>query len=394
MPWSPTSRCEFGLDAGLPIYSGGLGVLAGDHLKSACDLGVPLVGVGLLYRRATSASPSPPTAGSRSATRTTTCRTCRCRRRRPRRRAVVVEVELGDETGARGRCWRVQVGRVPLFLLDTNIEENSPRARDDHRARSTAATASSASARRSSWASAACAPWPPLGIAPTVFHMNEGHSAFLALERMRALIGRGRPDLAEAPRAGASPRPSSPPTRRCRPATRSSTPSSSAATWSRLAVETGHDLGRVPRPWPRTRTRASRFGMTPLALRTSGFANGVGALHGDISREMWRGLWPELPTTRCRSPHHQRRPPAELALPRHARAARPLPRPGLRERPEDQTVWERVDTIPAGELWRVHELRRERLVLFARERLRPSSPARARAASPAAPPATPCAPTR
>ena len=113
------------------------------------------------------------------------------------------------------------------------------------------------------------------------------------------------------------------------------------------------------------------FGLTPLALRTSGFANGVAELHGDTSRRMWRALWPELPVDEV--------PIASITNGIHTASwlSREMQElldryvgPGLRERPEDPAGGERADAIPGGELWRVHELRRERLVLFARERLR------------------------
>ena len=189
---------EFGLDAGIPLYSGGLGILAGDHLKSASDLGVPLVGVGLLYRSGYFRQSLGPDGGQRERYPATDWSDLPLSDRpAPTASRSWSRCEIGDET-VRAAVRRIQVGRVPLLLLDADIEGNSPRARDDHRARSTAATASSASARRSCSASAASARWPRPGMAPTVFHMNEGHSALLALERMRALIGRLRPDLAEA----------------------------------------------------------------------------------------------------------------------------------------------------------------------------------------------------
>ena len=113
------------------------------------------------------------------------------------------------------------------------------------------------------------------------------------------------------------------------------------------------------------------FGMTPLALRTSGFANGVAALHGDTSRRMWQGLWPslpldEVPITSVTNGIHA---PSWLSREMHELLERYIG-PALREHPEDPAVWDRAERIPAGELWRVHELRREHLVLFARERLR------------------------
>ncbi len=203
---------------------------------------------------------------------------------------------------------------------------------------------------------------------PTVFHMNEGHSALLVLERLRAIIAAGA-DLAEArERVVAStvftthtPVPAGNETFDPELARSFLEPIAAEAgmTWDDLCALAAHpDPGETD------------FGMTPLALRTSGFANGVAALHGDTSRRMWRGLWPSLPIGEVPigSITNGIHTPSWLSREMHELLDRYIG-PGMRERPEDPTVWERAETIPAGELWRVHELRRERLVLFARERL-------------------------
>jgi starch phosphorylase len=358
---------EFGLDAGIPIYSGGLGILAGDHLKSASDLGVPLVGVGLLYRGGYFRQSLGPDGGQRE-------------RYPPTDRAdlpladqpgpdgspVVVEVPIGGEA-VRAAVRRIQVGRVPLLLLDADIEGNSPEARDvtgvlyggDRETRIRQEILLGVGGVRALAAA---------GIVPTVFHMNEGHSALLALERLRAMIEEGAEPAEARERAIAS--------------TVFTTHTPVAAgneafdpDLARAHLEPlaeGAGLG-----WDELRALASQpgddasFGLTPLALRTSGFANGVAELHGDTSRRMWRGLWPELPLGEVpiSSITNGVHTGSWLSREMHELLDRYVG-PGLRERPEDPSVWERAQAIPGGELWRVHELRRERLVLFARERLR------------------------
>jgi len=198
--------------------------------------------------------------------------------------------------------------------------------------------------------------------------MNEGHSAFMALERIRALMADDGLDAAGARELVVAstvftthtPVPAGNETFEPDLARRYLEPLADAIdmSWDELAA-----LAADP-------DEGSVFGLTPLALRTSGFANGVAELHGDTSRRMWRGLWPGLPvdevpiTSITNGIHHPTWISRELSdlLERYAG-------PGLRERPDDPEVWEAAAAIPPGELWRVHELRRERLVLLARRRL-------------------------
>jgi glycogen phosphorylase len=359
---------EFGLDAGIPLYSGGLGILAGDHLKSASDLGVPLVGVGLLYRGGYFRQSLGPDGGQRERyPETDWANLPLVDQLDPAGEPLVVEVEIGEEA-VRAAVRRIQVGRVPLLLLDSDIEGNSPEARGitnvlygggrDQRMRQEVLLGIGG-VRALAGA----------GMAPTVFHMNEGHSALLVLERLRAIRAETGATLPEAmERVVAStvftthtPVPAGNETFDPELARTFLEPVAAEAgmTWEELAALASHpDEGETA------------FGMTPLALRTSGFANGVAELHGDTSRRMWQGLWPklplgEVPITSITNGIHTA---SWLSREMHELLDRYVG-PGLRERPEDPTVWERAETIPSGELWRVHELRRERLVLFARERL-------------------------
>ncbi len=359
---------EFGLDAGIPLYSGGLGILAGDHLKSASDLGVPLVGVGLLYRSGYFRQSLGPDGGQRERYPATDWSDLPvCDQKGPDGEPVVVEVQVGEDT-VRAAVRRIQVGRVPLLLLDADIEGNSPRAREitsvlyggDRDQRMRQEVLLGIGGVRALAAA---------GMAPTVFHMNEGHSALLVLERLRALTADVGMELSEAREQVVAstvftthtPVPAGNETFDPELARSYLEPLAAAAgmTWDDLVALASHPD-----------EAETDFGMTPLALRTSGFANGVAALHGDTSRHMWRGLWPDLPIdevpiTSITNGIHT---PSWLSREMHELLDRYIG-PGLGERPEDPTVWERADTIPAGELWRVHELRRGRLVAFARERL-------------------------
>jgi starch phosphorylase len=358
---------EFGLDAGIPLYSGGLGILAGDHLKSASDLGVPLVGVGLLYRSGYFRQTLGPDGGQRERYPSTDWADLPLSDATDASGApLAVDVEIGGET-VRAAVRRIQVGRVPLLLLDADVEGNSPEAREitsalyggDREMRIRQEILLGVGGVRALAAA---------GMRPTVFHMNEGHSALLTLERMRALIedsGLGVAEAREEVRASTvftthTPVPAGNEIFELELARTYLEPLAVAIgmTWEDLAALAAHPDGDL------------QFGMTPLALRSSGFANGVAELHGDTSRRMWRGLWPDLPIDEVpiTSVTNGIHTASWLSREMHELLERYVG-PALRERPEDRSVWDRAESIPAGELWRVHELCRERLVMLARGRL-------------------------
>jgi glycogen phosphorylase len=280
---------EFGLDESLPIYSGGLGILAGDHLKAASELGVPLVGVGLFYRR----------GYFRQRLDQVDCQVERYPRNDASRLPLTLVpmapvVELADDAGdlvrVRLGVWRAQVGRVALYLLDTKVEGNPDWARDvtdtlyggDRQNRLRQELVLGLGGVRV---------LRRLGLEPTVFHMNEGHSAFLQLERLRELVEEERLDTERA-------------LTRLHDSTVFTThtpvPAGNEVFDDELVRRhVGPLVARCGLSWDEFAALGKvdpddgRFGLTPFALRTSAYANGVSELHGAVSREMWHALWPE-----------------------------------------------------------------------------------------------------
>ncbi len=361
---------EFGITECLSIFAGGLGILAGDHLKSASDLGVPLVAVGLLYQQGyfrqylNSAGwqqegyvvndfHNLPLELSRGAGG----------------EPVTVELTyLGRNV--RAQVWKATVGRVSLFLLDTNIAGNEPKDRDltdqlyggDHEMRIQ---------QEMLLGIGGCRTLETLGLQPTVYHMNEGHSAFLALERIRRLMEQHKIPFAPARELA----------------------SASLLFTTHTPVLAGHDyfpaammeryfgdyrqaLGLSRNDFLALGRRNAEdenepFCMTVLALRLAASSNGVSALHGQVSRDMWQNVWPAIPSDETPIGHitngvHFR---SWISLEMNRLYDRYLG-PNWPEEPTDRVRWQRVEAIPAEELWRVHELRRQRLVAFTRRRLR------------------------
>jgi glycogen phosphorylase len=269
------------------------------------------------------------------------------------------------------QVWLVQVGRIPLYLLDTNIAEN---ARPEDRKITDQLYGGDLEMRLKQeilLGIGGCRALDALGVAPGVYHMNEGHSAFLALERVRSLMETKRLSFAEAHTLAS-----------CGLVFTGHTP-----------VMAGHDffppslIDRYFTDHARTlglsraeflglgrqnpADEGENFCMTVLALRMAAFSNGVSKLHGRVSRDMWRALWPgvpadEVPITHVTNGVHFR---SWISYEMNQLYDRYLG-PDWREEPVDEGLWRRAQTIPAEELWRTHERRRERLVAFARRRLR------------------------
>ena len=358
---------EFGIHESLPIYSGGLGILAGDHLKSASEIGLPLIGVGLLYRNGyfqqylsadgwqqeaypeldfynLAVEPMCFTDGS----------------------PVQVRVELPDNA-VFCKVWKAQVGRIPLYLLDTNLPENTPADREitsrlygggtDMRIRQEIVLGIGGVRALEA-----------LNIAPTVFHMNEGHSAFLALERIRVMLDGSTMTFDEARQEVMASNVFT--THTPVPAGIDTFSPETMVRFFRnfypqlkLDEEGFLSLGRED-----VTNKKQGFSMAVLAIRLADSCNGVSKLHGDVSRSMWHNLWPAVPKTEVPIKHitngiHTRSwlaPDIMFILDRY-----------LGERwmtdPTDQSVWENVSQIPDEELWRAHERCRERLVTWARK---------------------------
>jgi starch phosphorylase len=370
MPLFAYFSAEFGLTECLKIYSGGLGILAGDSLKSASDLGVPVVGVGLLYQE----------GYFRQYLNADGWQQERCDVNdfsnlpvRPLLDAngnpMTVSVRLqGREV--RIRCWSVEVGRVPLFLLDTNIGENSP---EDQKITSNLYGGDLEMRIRQEivLGIGGVRMLRSMGLDPLVYHMNEGHSAFLALERARQLMGDRGLSFDEASEIGRSGN-----------VFTTHTPVSAgidefpAAMIEKYFGDYVHELGiDMPALLALGRTdrgdRGEPFNMARLAIRAAARVNGVSRLHRQVTRKMWSDMWKgvpldEIPVEYVTNGIHI---PSWVSHDMATLLDRYLG-PGWVERPTDETVWDGVYKIPDSELWRTHERRRERLVAFARSCLR------------------------
>lgn len=343
---------EFGVHPSLPIYSGGLGVLAGDHAKAASDLGLPLVGVSLLYRQGylrqrlthdgwqLDVTPvlepgSEPTTLMLG----------------PDGEPLTVEIALDNpDERMRLHIWCVQVGRVPLYLLDADVDGNPEWTRavssrlyggdQEHRLRQEKILGiGGVRALRA------------MGIDPVYWHGNEGHAAFHLLERARQWVADGLTFAEASERVIAS-----------------------SVFTSHTPVPAGHDVFSSELMdryfgfyWPQLGLSREEFlalghhdgsgdgfNMTALSMRLSGFRNGVSQRHGEITRQMWHDLWPDVeaplaPITSITNGVHL---PTWISAPIQELLDRYLPEDWRHDMQEPE-VWEGVRTIPDEELWAV-----------------------------------------
>ena len=361
---------EFGLHESLPIYSGGLGILAGDHLKSASDLGLPLVGVGLLYRQGYFRQYLNNEGWQQEYYPENDFYNLPLTLERDENGApLAFELEFGPRKFM-VHIWRVQVGRVPLYLLDTNLEENSPENRlitaqlyfGDKEMRIIQEILLGIGGIRA---------LRTLGIVPNVCHMNEGHAAFLALERIRLLMEKraiGFNEAREIVRAGNVFTTHTPVEAGIDHFQPELIDKFFARYFKMLGIRHDEFLG-LGRQNPKNQDES--FCMAVLALKLAAHINGVSQLHGDVSRKMWRNAWPELPLEQV--------PLTSITNGVHTRTwmsnhmgsllVRYLGTRWL-EDPTDHAVWRRIAKIPDTELWRARQSCREKLVDFARKRLR------------------------
>ncbi|MGA2499462.1 MAG: alpha-glucan family phosphorylase [Tepidisphaeraceae bacterium] len=361
---------EFGIHESLPIYSGGLGVLAGDHLKSASEVGLPLVAVGLLYRNGyfqqyLSADGWQQEAYPELDFYNLAVEVCRYTDGSP----VTVRVDMPDNA-VFCKVWRARIGRINLHLLDTNLPENAPADRDI-----TARLYGGGSEMRIKQeivlGIGGVRALEALNITPTVFHMNEGHSAFLALERIRTRLENSSMTFDQVRQLVMATNVFT--THTPVPAGIDMFPPEMVLKYFKNYVpslkldEEGFlALGRE-----NVADRKQGFSMAVCAIRLADGVNAVSALHGKVSREMWHSLWPQVPPDEVPIGHvtngiHVR---SWLAPEIAEVLMRYLPSRWI-SNPTDQTVWEYVNQIPDEELWRAHERCRERLVTWARKSLR------------------------
>ncbi len=361
---------EFGLTECLQNYSGGLGVLSGDHLKSASDLGLPLVGIGLLYQEGYFHQYLNADGYQQESYPINDYGNLPViLQRHPNGDPIKISVPMpGRELHA--VIWKVQVGRVPLYLLDSNIPDNAqPEDRNltdrlyggDRRTRIRQEILTGIGGIRALDA---------LGMRPTICHMNEGHSAFLALERIRQMMSEHDLTFQQAKEISSL-------------SNIFTTHTPVPAGLERfgfdlidehfadyfkslgLSREEFLDLGREDMG------TYQLFSMAVLALNLSTGANGVAKLHGVVSRNLWQWMYPGVPVhevpvdTVTNGIHVQTWISREIGtlLDRYLD-------PSWRDEDSRSEIWEKIDSVPDAELWRTHERRRERLVAFTRRRLR------------------------
>jgi starch phosphorylase len=345
--WSQTSgdddllvayfSMEFGVDVRLPIYSGGLGILAGDHLKAAAELGLPLIGVGLLYRGGYF------TQGlSDEGRQTETYTPIDPEQLGLHREAVTVEVELAGDTVS-AAVWRYDVGSVPLYLLDVDLLTDALYSGDrEHRIRQELLLGVGGVRALAA-----------LGIEPNVFHVNEGHSAFLAIERARILVEHGSTSeeaLEHVRRTTVF-------------TTHTPVPAGNEIFGDDLVIRYVGELAASAGISDETLLALGRsdgtdgFGLTPLALRLSVYANAVSELHGEVAREMWAGLWPgeEPPIGYVTNGVHL----GTWLAPELDTLLRTV---GVRpEAPPAEGGWDAVYELDSDRLWQTHTQLKERL---------------------------------
>lgn len=341
---------EFGMTESLAIYSGGLGLLAGDHLRSASDLGVPVVGVGLLYQQGYFRQYLNADGWQQERYPENDFYTLPLQLERAQDEKVVTVAVDYPGRSVSAQVWRAQVGRVQLYLLDTNIPANRQEDRDitvqlyggDREVRIKQEILLGIGGYRALQA---------VGLEPVVCHMNEGHSAFMALERCRQLMsGHGLSFAAarEATMAGTvftthTPVPSG---------NDYFAPPLMEKYFSNFARElqlSFHDFLALGRQ--NSGNNGEDFCMTILALRMAGHSNGVSKLHGLVSRKMWHNVWPgitidEVPITSITNGVHA---PTWVSRDMAGLFTRYLG-PRWREDPDDYALWSRIHHIPDEEL--------------------------------------------
>ncbi len=356
---------EFGFHESLPIYSGGLGILAGDHCKAASDMGLPFVGVGLLYRQGYFHQ-TIDAAGQQIATYFDS--DFDDLPVRPVRDANGAEVMVKVDLPGRPvtlRLWQARVGHISLYLLDADVAANSASDRrithqlygGDRTTRIEQEIVLGVGGARALAA---------LGLAPTVWHINEGHAAFLVLERVRMLVA-GGVSFAAALEATAA----------------------NLVFTTHTAVPAGHDhfpedmIGHYFGAWCREvgvdlgalmalgRTPAGpEFNMTALAVRGSRFQNGVSRIHGEVSAGMLRDLWPQIepaenPITHVTNGVHV---PTFLS-PDWVDAFERFLGVGWTQTMHDRDWWRRLEHVPDQIFWSIHQYLKARMLHLVRHRI-------------------------
>lgn len=359
---------EFGIHNTLPIYGGGLGILAGDHCKEASDIGLPLVGIGFMYPQGyfhqrlsvDGRQEAVYEYLDRAQAPLTPALT-------PEGKRCLVMVPL-DDRKIYAQVWHVRVGRSSLYLMDTDVEENAPWDRELS-ARLYGGDLEMRILQEIILGIGGVRVLRLLGLQPSLWHLNEGHAAFVTIERLREYLAEGM-SFDEAMAAVQ---------RSTIFTTHTPVPAGHDAFsfllidrylhkyWAELGIDRERflALGAYREPWGEV------FHMTVLALHMAGWRNGVSQVHGEVSRRMWQHLWPntaveETPISSVTNGIHT---PTWVAPELHSLYGKYLG-PDWVKNHDNPALWQRVYDIPDEELWSVHVLLKNKLMSFIRERAR------------------------
>jgi len=359
---------EFGLHETMPIYAGGLGVLSGDYLKGASDLGLPLVSVGFLYTQGYFSQHISEDGWQEA-------RYLRLKFEelpvlpfvQDDGKPLTISVELPGRI-VQARLWEIRIGRVPLYLLDSDVEGNSPADRE-LTSRLYISDLDSRISQEIILGIGGVRALRALGYNPDVWHMNEGHSAFMVLERIREMVAAGN----TYEQAVECVKPSTVFT------THTPVPAGSdefpiwlvdkyfSNLWPQLGLDRDRfiDLARHNLPWGET------FSMPILALNFSSKRNGVSEMHGKVARKMWNFIWPELKEEEVPITHITNGVHTSTWLAR--RLSNLYERyfgNGWKERVDDPATWEKIDDIPDMELWTIRRHLKRKMAYYIQERAR------------------------
>jgi glycogen phosphorylase len=358
---------EFGLHETLPIYSGGLGVLAGDHLKEASDLGLPLIGIGFMYAQGYFSQRISEDGWQEAINNPLTFEHLPVALVTKNNKPVIISFNFPDRT-IYAQIWEVRVGRIPLYLLDSNVENNNEYDRlltarlywsdlDRRIMQEILLGIGGLRALRT------------LGYDPAVWHMNEGHASFLTLERIRELVASG---LTFNKAAEQTRKQNVFTTHTPVPAGNDEFPlwlidKYLGSYWSELGLTREQFVDFAKHHQGQNET----YSMPILALKLSNGRNGVSELHGEVSRDMWKFLWDDhkvkdVPIDHVTNGIHTRNWLARrmnLLLEKHLGTE-------WYDKLDDHKLMQKIDTIPDSELWGVHLHLKRKLAFYLTERVR------------------------
>ncbi len=358
---------EYAIHNSLPIYAGGLGVLAGDICKEASDLGLPMVAIGFMYPQGYFHQHMSENGWQEEIYQQLKFEETPIKRVTSAGGGnTVAQVQLGDVTIAIG-VWHVCAGRTDIYLLDTNLEENPSQYRELS-ARLYIADRELRIQQEIVLGIGGVRVLRALNINPSIWHGNEGHTAFMMLERAREGVAKGM-SFAEAVKQVQA----------------------TTVLTSHTPVMAGHDIfpvelleGNLNCYWEslgidretffrlgQQDSECQTFNMTALALRMSNQRCAVSQLHGKVARKMWHGLWPDIPEDQVPISHVTNgiHAPSWIARELFYLFERYLGNNWIEEH-DDSRLWERLLDIPDGEFWEIHQLLKRKLVGAIRERMR------------------------